>query len=359
MLASGWESLSVARQYTKPKHAWKFMERGEQPVPVFGENVCRLVYGDWSSKQWWPAWLRKELRELAAEAQADGEVLGTTGQSIRKRRRTQSAGPPEREGGLNQQDRQGQSRRQWAHNRRMEKVMEIGEAVGIDPVRVHDAVCDQVQAKERLRVSEAVRQLLLGVRHTTHDHAAETMPVVVGCLTKLAEKGFDPEDEDSYYGDEEDKGEVGPSTAAKGLGQVGNVPIQDTLWSRCVPEDLESRYRKWRTDLGGAGSSDGVRVREMLDALVQDGALSKRDGGKEGGGKAQVRPKSSTKCALILNCVKQNECDGRKPRGFQLPQIEQLRDSILLGGIWRNWIYRPVFGVCGYPSSGLVISVYV
>ena len=38
-------------------------------------------------------------------------------------------------------------------------------------------------------------------------------------------------------------------------------------------------------------------------------------------GKAHVRPKSSEKCAFMLNCVKQNTCDGRKLRGFQLPQI--------------------------------------
>ena len=52
---------------------------------------------------------------------------------------------------------------------------------------------------------------------------------MVDCLTELAEKGFDPEDEDSYYNDEEDQGEVDPSMAAKWLGQKGNVPIQYTL----------------------------------------------------------------------------------------------------------------------------------
>ena len=47
LLAGGWESPSVARHYTKPKHAWKFVERGEQPVLV-GDIGYRLVYGDWS-----------------------------------------------------------------------------------------------------------------------------------------------------------------------------------------------------------------------------------------------------------------------------------------------------------------------
>ena len=70
----------------------------------------------------------------------------------------------------------------------------------------------------------------------------------------------------------------------------------------------------------------------MLDALVRDGALSKHANVREASGKAQVRRKNSAKCASILNCVKQNACDSRKPRGFQLAQIEQLRDSILLGG---------------------------
>ena len=70
----------------------------------------------------------------------------------------------------------------------------------------------------------------------------------------------------------------------------------------------------------------------MLDALVRHGALSKHASVREASGKAQVRLKSSEKCAFIVNCVKRNACDSRKPRGFQLPQIEQLRDSILVGG---------------------------
>ena len=38
------------------------------------------------------------------------------------------------------------------------------------------------------------------------------------------------------------------------------------------------------------GSSDGVGVREMLDALVRDGVPSKRANVQEANGKAQVRP---------------------------------------------------------------------
>ena len=168
-------------------------------------------------------------------------------------------------------------------------------------------------------------QLILGICDAAGAETAETIPVVVGCLTELAEKGIDPEDEESYYSDKEDHGEVDPTVAARGLGQVGNVPIAELLWSHCVQEDLRSRYHKWRPETRGVGSSDGVGVREMLDVLVRDGALSKHENVRE----ARARPKSSEKCAFILNCIKQNARDGRKPRGFQLPQNERLRDSVL------------------------------
>ena len=141
MLARGWESPSVGRHY--PKHARKFVERGEQLVPVCGDNGYRLVYGDWSSKQWWPAWLRKEVKELTAEARTYGNVVGPTGQAARKRRRTWLAGPL------------GRSRRQRAHSCRTGKIAEMGEELDMGLVRVPDEVCDQVQEKERTRMLEA------------------------------------------------------------------------------------------------------------------------------------------------------------------------------------------------------------
>ena len=234
--------------------------------------------------------------------------------------------PPAKGEGPDQQGRQGQSRRQWAHSCCMGKIADLGEELDMDLVRVHE--------KERARMSEAVSQLILGICDAASEGATEAIPMVVGYLSELAEKGVDPEDEESHYSDEEDHGEVDPAVAARGLGQVGNVPIQDTLWSRCALEDLRSRYQKWRKETRGVGSSDRVGVREMLDALVRDGVPSRHANVQEASGKAQVSPKSSEKCAFILNSVKQNARDGRKPRGFQLPQIEHLRDSILLG--WRQ-----------------------
>ena len=93
-------------------------------------------------------------------------------------------------------------------------------------------------------MSEAVSLLVLGICDAAGMGTAETVPVVVGCLTKLAEKGIDPEDEESYYSDEEDADdrEVHPMVAARRRGQVGNVPISKSLWSRCVPGDLRDKY---------------------------------------------------------------------------------------------------------------------
>ena len=186
------------------------------------------------------------------------------------------------------QDRQGLSRRQWTQNCLMEKITELGRELDMDLMQVHDKVCGQVHAKERARMSEAVSQLILGISDAAGTGTAETIPVVVGCLTELVEKGIDPEDEESYYRDKEDHGEVDRTVAARGLGQVGNVPIAESLWSHCVPEDLRGQYQKWRQGTHREGLSDGVVVRMMLDALVRDGALCKHENVREASGKAQA-----------------------------------------------------------------------
>ena len=59
------------------------------------------------------------------------------------------------------------------------EMVELGDTLGIDLVRVHDAVCDQVRTKERPLVFEAVSLLLLGVRNMAGNHGAETVRVMV------------------------------------------------------------------------------------------------------------------------------------------------------------------------------------
>ena len=66
---------------------------------------------------------------------------------------------------------------------------------------MHDQVCGLVGKDEEQGLFEAGGQLLLGVYEAAGERGAETLPMVVGCLTGMAEKGLDPEDEE--YGDEE------------------------------------------------------------------------------------------------------------------------------------------------------------
>ena len=93
MLAGGWQTAPVAMAYAKPTHAWKFLERHAQPIPVVTEDGFAVVYGDWSALQWWPHWLRKEVRDAGRGGVAHGDVLGAAGTAWRsaKRRRTGAA----------------------------------------------------------------------------------------------------------------------------------------------------------------------------------------------------------------------------------------------------------------------------
>ena len=168
----------------------------------------------------------------------------------------------------------------------MEKIKELGGELDIDLMHVHDKLCDQVHAKERARMSEAVSQLVLGICDAAGMGTSETVPVLVGCLTELAEKGIDLEDEESYYSGEEDDGEVDPTVAARGLGQVGNVPIADSPWSRCVPGDLRDRYRRQipetgdtrrgQVGLGGGARDAGSPGSRWSAAKTRERAGSKR-----------------------------------------------------------------------------------
>ena len=73
-----------------------------------------------------------------------------------------------------------------------------------------------------------MRQLLLGVYEAAGDSGTATLPEAA-CLTKLAEKGINPELEDSYDSDEEEHEGVDPTIAARGLVPMGCVPLQNTL----------------------------------------------------------------------------------------------------------------------------------
>ena len=81
---------------------------------------------------------------------------------------------------------------------------------------------------------------------------------------------------------------------------------------------------------------------EMLESLVE-GGLCRVSQSLGASGKAHVIPKNSEKCSFIMNCMKQNAFDCRPPPKFVLPQLEALRDCLLLRK--RKRVYMIKFDV--------------
>ena len=81
----------------------------------------------------------------------------------------------------------------------------------------------------------------------------------------------------------------------------------------------------------------------MLESLVEGGSLRRVPKSMGASGKARVIPKNSEKCGFIMNCMKQNASDCRPPPRFVLPQLEALRDCLLLRK--RKRVYMIKFDV--------------
>ena len=181
------------------------------------------------------------------------------------------------------------------------------------------------------KVREAIDLLALGIADVATKSEGVSLNVLVLVLTKVPEKGLEEDLDDSYYSDEEEE-DASPELASKGLGSVRSVPVARSLWDRFIPSALKDIYIRWLHSSGGVGSSVGLGVSEVLKALVRDGALSAGELNRPSSRRAKVIPKNSEKCSFVLNCNKRNSCDPRKPAGFKLPQIERLRDAVLLAG---------------------------
>ena len=109
------------------------------------------------------------------------------------------------------------------------------------------------------------------------------MVLVIGTHASQTWRRTEPDEDESYYSDEECEDDVKPEVAAKVAGQIGNVLLHESLSSRCVSKDLKGKYENGMEQTAGVGTWTDVGVREMLCALVRDGALLPRGGG--GGGK--------------------------------------------------------------------------
>ena len=50
-----------------------------------------------------------------------------------------------------------------------------------------------------------------------------------------------------------------------------------------------------------------------------------------------VMPENLEKCSMILDCKEQNHAGGVKPKGFCLPQVEEIRDPLVFDNKRSGW----------------------
>ena len=94
-------------------------------------------------------------------------------------------------------------------------------------------------------------------------------------LETILEEGLSQASEESYYDDEEPE-PVSLQLARRGIGEVGNVKMADTIWRRCVPKDLLRTYQAWdKKYASGIPMVDSPAVGDMLSSIRAAGPLKK------------------------------------------------------------------------------------
>ena len=252
----------------------------------------------------------------------------------------------ERGEGQTRQDleRSGLTRRQWKVRLMREKVLQMQETNDLEVGRVLKRLVESSPKALENDLEEGLLVLLSGVMEVAGSQAVGALASVLQALDAMPGNEWEDEDEESYYSDEDGEEDANPDMAGKGIGECGRVQLSESLWSRAVPDDLLHKYRHWLKETGGGvGDSKGVGVAEMLESLVEGGSLRRVSQSLGASGKARVIPNNSEKCSLIMNCMKQNASDCRPPPKFVLPQLEALRDCLLLGK--RKRVYMIKFDV--------------
>ena len=71
----------------------------------------------------------------------------------------------------------------------------------------------------------------------------------------MGSKGIDDDEEEGCYSSTEEESDVSEETARRDLGEAGAVTIANSIWNRCVPHDLLSKYKRhlWRTVAADSG----------------------------------------------------------------------------------------------------------
>ena len=317
MLAGGWVTPSVAKDYCHPTHAWSCERRMQPPISMDWLGGAGGAGGAFQYRSQerpvdspWARWVRAVCETLhlsdalglrrVRSAQRDGEQANPCSPRVPRAPST-TASPAAKE-----------STGSWSvtsdklqvFGRQVERLMRLPDV----PRRQVGLVAGGPLALGRLAATIDPRR---GLGRLTQ------------ALETISEEGLSQASEESYYDDEEVE-PVSLQLARRGIGDVGKVKMADAIWRRCVAEDLLCTYQAWdKKDAGGIPMVDSPTVGDMLSSIREAEPL-KRCSEARCTSKARVIPKNSQKCALIFACVGSNDADRRKPLKFRLPRVEQV-----------------------------------
>ena len=104
------------------------------------------------------------------------------------------------------------------------------------------------------------------------------------------------------------------------------MTIAESIWDRCVPCNLLSKYRRHlrRTDMADSGRGKKAEVLACMMEGVRVTTKGVKHTRRRATTTAFLRPKSKVRCRLLLNPDNVHKADARRPLRFQLPRLEGL-----------------------------------
>lgn len=125
---------------------------------------------------------------------------------------------------------------------------------------------------------------------------------------------------EEYYPDMHRPAKATRTSASRGLGSRGNMPIPPHIWEAVVPRELVEQYKSFVPvgDLAPRAPSSLTRI--MITALKRDGFLLPHPDPSSGSNMtAFVKPKTIEKCAFIADLRGLNQLSTNKAPPFHLP----------------------------------------
>ena len=166
-----------------------------------------------------------------------------------------------------------------------------------------------------------------------------TGAVVMAVVDRLREEGLQGCGEETYYNCEEEEEDASEQLAARGVGEIGRVPVSQSgtvvsLETWCTTTTDGAAPKK------ESKPSESVGVAAMFSAIKEAGRLALSSSTKPTR-TARVIPKSSVKCSLIYNGIPANSADSHRPKGFYVPRFEGFPGPHPDLFIWPTWTLVP------------------